>query len=41
MHYSYLVDPFRAYLRFLILISMALGCLGWDNILIDIYGVLY
>ena len=41
MRYSYLINPFRAYLKFPILISIALGCLGWDNILADIHRVLY
>jgi len=36
---SYLKDPNRAYLRVLVLISIALGCLGWDNNLVDIYRV--
>ena len=39
MRYSYLEDPSRAYPRVLVLISIALGCLGWDNNLVDIYRV--
>jgi hypothetical protein len=40
---SYSENPFGVYSRFLVLISIALGCLGWDNDLVDIYGavVLY
>jgi len=40
VYYSYLKDPSGAYPRVLMLISIALGCLGWDNNLIDIYGVI-
>ena len=40
MRCSYLKDPSTAYTRVLVLISMALGCLGWDNNLVDIYGVI-
>ena len=39
MRYSYLINPFGAYLRFLVLISIALWCFGWDNNLVDIYRV--
>ena len=39
MHYFYLMDPFRAYLRFPVSISMVLGYFSWDNNLIDIYKV--
>jgi len=39
MRRSYLKDPSRAYPRVLVLISIALGCLGWDNNLVNIYGV--
>ena len=41
MRYSCLLNPFGAYLRFLVLIFIALGCLGWDDDLVDIYRVLY
>ena len=41
MHYSYLINPFRVYLRFPVLISMVLGCFGWDNNLVDIYKGYY
>jgi hypothetical protein len=37
---SYLEDLSRAYPRVLVLISIALGCLGWDNNLVDVYGVI-
>jgi len=40
VRYFYLKDPSRAYPRVIVLISMALGCLGWDNNLVDIYGVI-
>jgi len=36
---SYLEDPSRAYPKVLVLISIVLGCLGWDNNLVDIYRV--
>jgi len=43
MRCSYLGDPSGAYPRVPMLISMALGCLGWDNNLVDVHGavVLY
>jgi len=37
---SYLKDPSGAYLRVLVSISMASGCLGWDNNLVDVYRVI-
>ena len=37
MRYSYLEDLSRAYPRVLVLISIALGCLGYNNNLVDIY----
>jgi len=37
MRYSYLGDPSKAYPRVLVLISIALGCLGWNNNLVNIY----
>ena len=40
MRCSYLEDPSGAYPRVLVLISMALGCLGWDNDLVDVRGVI-
>ena len=40
MRYSYLRDPSKAYPRVPMSISMALGCLGWDNNLVDIYGAI-
>jgi len=40
MRRSHLVDPRGAYPRVLVLISIALGCLGWDNNLVDIRGVI-
>jgi len=40
MRYSYLKDPSKAYFRVLMLISIALGCLSWDNDLVDIYGAI-
>ena len=41
MRYSYLKDFSRAYPRVLVLIFIALGCLGWDNNLVIIYRALY
>jgi len=40
VRYFYLEDPNRAYPRVLVSISIALGCLGWDNNLIDNYRVI-
>jgi len=40
VHYFYLKDLSRAYPKVLVLISIALGCLGWDNNLVDIYRVI-
>jgi len=40
VRYSYLENPSRAYPKVLILIFMALRCLGWDNNLVDIYRVI-
>ena len=37
MHYSCLGDPIRAYPKFLVLISIALGYLGCSNSLIGNY----
>ena len=37
MHYSYLGDPIRAYLKFLVLISIVLGYLGCGNSLAGNY----
>ena len=37
MRCSYLEDPSRAYSRVLVLISIVLGYLGWDNNLVDVY----
>ena len=39
MRRSYLEDPSRAYPRVPVSISMALGCLGWDDNLVDVRGV--
>ena len=39
MRRSYLEDPSGAYPRVLVLIFMVLGCLGWDNNLVNIYRV--
>ena len=39
MRYSYLKDPSEAYPKVLVLISIVLGCLGWDNDLVDVCGV--
>jgi hypothetical protein len=39
MRRSRLDDPSGAYPKVLASISMALGCLGWDNDLVDVYGV--
>ena len=41
MRYSYLKDPSGAYPKVLVLISIALGYLDWDNNLIVIYKVFY
>jgi len=38
MRCSCLGDPSGAYFRVPVLISIALGCLGWDNNLVDVYG---
>ena len=35
MCYSYLRDPIRAYPKFLVLISIVLGCLGCGNSLTE------
>jgi len=40
VRYSYLEDPSGVYSRVPVLISIALGCLGWDNNLVDIYRVI-
>jgi len=40
VHYSYLKDPSKAYPRVLVLISIASGCLDWDNNLVDVCGVI-
>ena len=40
MRYSYLENPSGAYPRVPVLISIALGCLGWDNNLVNVYGVI-
>ena len=40
MRRSYLKDFSRAYPRVPVSISIALGCLGWDNNLVDVYGVI-
>ena len=37
IRYSYLEDSSKVYPRVLVLISIALGCLGQDNNLVDIY----
>jgi len=37
---SYLKNPSRAYPKVPVLISIALGYLGWDNSLVDVYGVI-
>ena len=39
MCYSRLKDPSKAYPRVPVSISMALGYLGWDNNLVDVYRV--
>ena len=39
MRHSYLEDPSRAYPKVPVLISIALGYLGQDNNLVDIYRV--
>ena len=39
MRYSYLEDPSRAYPRVPVSISIALGYLGWDNNLVNVYRV--
>jgi len=40
VRYSYLEGPSRAYPKVLVLISIALGCLGWDNDLVNVYGII-
>jgi len=40
VRYSYLEDPSGAYFKVLVLISIALGYLGWDNNLVDICRVI-
>jgi len=35
MRRFYLEDPSRAYPRVPVLISIVLGCLGWDNNLVE------
>jgi hypothetical protein len=40
VRYSYLEDSSRAYSRVLVLISIALGYLGKDSDLVDIYKVI-
>ena len=37
MYYSYLGDPFRAYPRLLVSISIALGCLSYSSDLVGSY----
>jgi len=40
MRCSYLGDPSGAYPRVPMSISIALGCLGWDDNLIDVRGAI-